>query len=80
MTVEELASHTHPFYVGGYSGWAAGTSSLQTYVFDFNHALNSNGKTYTGPIMKDSINPTGGNVPHNNMEPYRVVYIFKRTV
>ena len=80
MTVDELASHTHPFYVGGYSGWAAGTSSLQVYVFDFNHALNSNGKTYTGPIMKDTINPTGGNVPHNNMEPYRVVYIFKRTV
>ena len=30
----------------------------------------------------DTVNTVsaGGDKPHNNMEPYRVVYIFKRTV
>ena len=80
MTVEELASHVHSFYIGGYVGWSVGTADSQKYVFNYDHALNTSGTTYTGHITQDNVYPQGGNVPHNNMEPYRVVYIFKRTV
>lgn len=69
----------HPFYVGGYSGWGVGTVNLQKYVFNNDHALNTDGTTYTGHIYSDKVYPTGGNQPHNNMQPYLVVYIFKRS-
>lgn len=80
ISVEELASHAHSFYVGGYNGWDVGTANLQKYVFNYDDALNNNGATYTGHISQDRVYPQGGNVPHNNMEPYQVVYIFRRTV
>lgn len=80
LPIEELASHVHSFYVGGYSGWGVGTANLQKYVFSNDHALNTDGTTYTGHICQDRVYPQGGDVPHNNMEPYKVVYIFRRTV
>ena len=81
MTVDELASHAHPFYIGGYSGWPLEiTVNPQKYVFNYANSVNSGGTTYTGHVFQDTVYPQGGNVPHNNMEPYLVVYIFKRTV
>ena len=80
LPVEELASHAHTFYIGGYSGWPLEiTVNPQRYVFKYDHSLNYNGATYTGRVYEDTVYPTGGNVPHNNMEPYKIVYIFKRT-
>lgn len=63
MTVDELASHTHGIH------W---------------HAMKLNGdvQSATGNGYEpnnDSTDATGGNVAHNNMQPYSVVYIFKRT-
>lgn len=80
LSVEELASHTHQFYLGGYKDWPAITPKLQKYIFNFNDTINPGGATYSQHMYPDSVEPIGGNVPHNNMEPYRVVYIFKRTV
>ena len=79
LSVGELASHAHPVYIGGYSEWPLViTVNPQRYVFSYNHSLNTGGTPYTGRVCEDTVNPTGGNVPHNNMEPYKAVYIFKR--
>lgn len=79
LSVEELARHAHPFYVGGYSGWPLRiTVNPQRYVFSYDHSLNPTGAQYTGRVFEDTVYPTGGNVPHNNMEPYKIVYIFRR--
>lgn len=65
--------------IGGYSKWATYTvNGGQLYVPNFSNSLNSNGLTYTGPAYKDNTYTSGLNSPHNNMQPYSVVYIFKR--
>lgn len=79
LTVDELASHAHTFYIGGYSGWPLEiTVNPQRFVFNHVNAVNSGGEKYTGHVFRDTVYPTGGNVPHNNMEPYKIVYIFRR--
>ena len=66
LTVEELASHTHA--INSYT--ATGGSLLS--IVDNQAAPRDGWKT-------DCIKATGGDIAHNNMEPYSVVYIFKRT-
>ena len=80
MTVDELAAHNHVLMVGGYSGWETYTvNGDQLYVPNYINALNSGGIIYTGPVYDDHTYTSGMNAPHNNMEPYKVVYIFMRS-
>ena len=79
LSVDELAAHTHTFYIAGYSGWPVASVNTQLYVFNYSNMVNSSGLPYTGNVYPDSVYPQGGNAPHNNMEPYKVVYIFMRS-
>lgn len=65
LTVDELASHSHIVYAG--YGSQEGTEIDQP-ITNRNSTWN-NRKTSS----------VGGDQPHNNMEPYKVVYIFMRS-
>ncbi|WP_307973745.1 hypothetical protein [uncultured Dialister sp.] len=80
LSVEELAPHMHQERMTTSDGNPNSLVNLET-------GGNLSGATvpqrfgYTHKAT-DTVNTVsaGGDKPHNNMEPYRVVYIFKRTV
>lgn len=64
LTIEELAKHSHEHY---YGTWAGGNSIGNSLL---SHPVN---QTQQEPAL-----PTGGNRPHNNMQPYLILnYIIK---
>lgn len=74
LTVEELASHNHNLIC------EYGTSiniSLAPEQQSYMQAAGTNART-RDPIST-VIQNSGGNVAHNNMQPYSAVYIFKRS-
>ena len=90
LTVEELAEHRHQIALthGGFA--ATEPNSIYFNGKDPNPIKNGMfsdrgvGKTYadgnTGYYFNsDFLSNTGDNQPHNNMEPYKVVYIFMRS-
>ena len=64
LTVEEMPSHNHVVNFDQIWGWG-GTKSLAT---------TSGGPYAGGGYIRD----TGGNQPHNNLQPYITVYMWKR--
>ena len=65
LTVEELAAHSHTLSTGYGS-----TSSEE----------NDNPMTNRNSVWSNrETKSVGGNMPHNNMEPYKVVYVFMRS-
>ena len=67
LTIDEMPSHNHPYaYNGQLSN--TGTQSVRLVAYDRQNA-------YTG--TPDGYR--GGDQPHNNMPPYIVVYMWKRT-
>lgn len=65
LTVEELAAHSHTLLAGFGS-----TSSVE----------NDNPLTNRNSVWSNrQTSSVGGNMPHNNMEPYKAVYIFMRS-
>lgn len=70
LTVEEMPSHTHPFYYAVENG------------SDWGINLNWSSKVPGGlsdPGAGQGIGSRGGNQPHNNLQPYQVVAYWKRT-
>ena len=72
LTVAEMPSHNHAgkisargAYLAFYNDGVVGSSGTASY--------NSTGDTFT-------LTSNGGNQAHNNMPPYRSVYIWERTV
>lgn len=63
LTIEEMPSHTHSAKAD-----ALAQNGTSRYVTDISGKLNASVN-----------NNTGGNQPHNNMPPYRAVYIWERT-
>lgn len=68
LTVEELASHCHPYIYDG-PGDQAGSPAIP-YSSVTNPKLENNQRT---------IGYTGGNNPHSNLQPVSACYMFKRT-
>lgn len=68
LTVEELASHCHPYIYNG-PGDQAGSPAIP-YSSVTNPKLENNQRT---------IGYTGGNNPHSNLQPVSACYMFKRT-
>lgn len=74
LTVDENAKHSHTMYTddaycavqtGNNNFWKQGLVNINTTAVDgiFTHYIGASGK----------------GKPHNNMQPYQIVYIFKRT-
>ena len=72
MTVNEMPSHNNTYmHLDESSG--PYTTVLQASK-QYNHTQN-----YNVPSATPTINNTGGNAAHNNLQPYITVYMFKRT-
>ncbi len=67
LTINEMPSHGHNYTtVGLYQ-------TIQNYVEPLNDPNKAIGKTSATTVS------TGSNAAHNNMPPYRAVYIWERT-
>jgi len=69
LATPEMPSHTHTLSLGG-------GQVIWDYVTQFQAGANRNG--ITGGSL-NGIQPTGGGGAHNNLSPYIVVYMWKRT-
>ena len=65
LTVAELASHSHTLS----TGYGSTSSTENDNPMTNRNSVSSNRNTSS----------VGGNMPHNNMEPYKVVYVFMRS-
>ena len=72
LTVTEMPSHNHTIEAWSDKGVPAG-STLHG-IADYNST-----NWYNYNYIGNNIGNTGGNQPHNNMPPYKVVYIWERT-
>lgn len=64
LTVEEMPSHTHNLATG------------ENFRGNFGHARS--GSDIYGAWGTTTLNHTGGSQAHNNMPPYRAVYMYRR--
>lgn len=78
LTVGEMPSHGHNIGVDGSAGWASGTPQSATQGatgFDAGEFSDRNGTDTASNFVR----PNGGGAAHNNLQPYEVYYIWKRT-
>lgn len=68
LTINEMPSHTHAIYYY----LSSGTKS-------FGYNFSSKGEQSSQATESGGIVNTGGSAAHNNMPPYLVVYMWKRT-
>lgn len=90
LTINELASHTHEGSTGnGYTNslrvvGVAGTSHEANHVTghgsgDYTDVTNTGDFPSGNHWHSFTTDATGGGQPHNNMPPYKAVYIWERT-
>lgn len=88
LSIDNIPAHTHSASIG-YAGEHSHSIPVPRYGGKYRYVnVDEEGNGQTTPLSTNSagnhthsitINNTGGNTPHNNMQPYLVVYIFKRT-
>lgn len=78
LTVREMPAHRISFPIGDYDGWDIGSSDIGQYVFYFRNSLNPGGNIYTGHLNLNPSNSIGNDEKHNNIQPYTVVYYYRR--
>ncbi|WP_329778453.1 phage baseplate protein [Allisonella histaminiformans] len=85
LTLDESARHTHGQNINGNGndGWKNRYGELVTLP---DNGTGQGQDGYASPVNKWVLggnrvytSEAGGNKPHNNMQPYQVVYIFKRS-
>lgn len=76
LTVDELPSHNH---VGLYESSNNGVLMWQSYNGGSDRIINGNTHSSDGTTPDIYTGSTGGGKAHNNMPPYLVVYMWKRT-
>lgn len=69
LTQGEMPSHTHVM-----NGWVIGTEDKGAAT-----GLTVNAYPLTHNNSNQTTKATGGDQPHNNLPPYRAVYIWRRT-
>ena len=67
LTLEQMPKHRH-LHGQVYSGY---------HLYQGGNAPNG---VYTGYAVSDPTNYAGGDQPHNNLQPYITVYMWRRTV
>lgn len=66
LTIDEIPRHTHSYRVG----WGSG---------GYDELFRGGAPAASGVTNEGVIVPTGGGKEHNNMPPYRTVYMYRRT-
>lgn len=80
LTVDEMPSHTHALRANTSWGNSETLGAWKQYVSsNILMDAGSSGTTITTSYYYDVAQPVGGGKAHNNMPPYLVVYMWKRT-
>lgn len=80
LTIDEMPPHRHSFQNGSHTFlWGDGVGTVNINGTQAVAAAASGNSLYTIQGAWASTNGAGGSQPHNNMPPYLVVYMWKRT-
>lgn len=77
LTANEIPSHTHPAQNGG--TFYASQGNYTAPINGVQSGVSYGGSGPTAGVMQTNIAAVGGNAAHNNMPPYRAVYMWQRT-
>lgn len=75
LTVNELPSHVHRY---AHAYFVNGAAEEYPSLFNFG-AYTYGGGTPDDAAQESNTKTTGDNEPHNNLQPYRVIYYWRRT-